>query len=118
MGLCVYLSRCVFRFLRRIERSVTEGTESYWCGVRFVGGRYHFRSGAGDDAVLLAETDLGLVGRNSAADGGFLGAPFSEKTTLIRALALELSKNNDIFIIDERSEISGRADIFVAKRAE
>ena len=34
--------------------------------------------GAGDDVVLLAETDLGLVGRNSAADGGVLGAPFSE----------------------------------------
>lgn len=47
-----------------------------------------------------------------------IGAPFSGKTTLIRALALELSKNNDIFIIDERSEISGCTDIFVDKRAD
>lgn len=78
MGICVYLSRSVFRFLRWIERAAPEGTESYRRSVGFVGGRYHFRSGAGDDAVLLAETDLGLVGRNSAADGGVLGAPFGE----------------------------------------
>lgn len=66
--------------------------------------------------ILLEKDFFFLV--NNFDNTLILGAPFSGKTTLIRALALELSKNNDVFIIDERSEISAVEDIFLDKRAD
>ena len=48
-----------------------------------------------------------------------IGAPYSGKTTLIRALSEELAENSDVVIIDERREIAGsNFSLLKAKRAD
>lgn len=112
------------------EREISDGYLEYGdgvriglCGVGKINDKNLIAYSAVTSLCIRIPHDIIKINLDSVTDEFdntlIIGAPYSGKTTLIRAIASVIAEKNDVAIIDERREIvGGNFSLLNAKRAD